>query len=147
MEPQGGRFSESITGGTWEWNYHGWGEGDVGGTSQAPEASLPTLQAPPPTLCILGQGFHPDLLEPSKGRERPESEGREQRERETHACSLICKGAERVKDVPERDAHQVRSVGRWGGAGSQAKRESGTGCWKGRAMKEIDQGGKERLHF
>lgn len=78
------------------------GEGDVGGTSQAPEASLPTLQAPPPALCMLGQGFHPDLprsLEPTKGRERPESEGREQREKDTRACSLICKGAESVRKM------------------------------------------------
>ena len=84
------------------------GEGDVGGTSQAPEASLPTLQAPPPTLCMLGQGFHPDLprsLEPTKGRERPESEGREQREKDTRACSLICKGTERVRKTYERETH------------------------------------------
>ena len=106
------------------------GEGDVGGTSQAPEASLPTLQAPPPALCMLGQGFHPDLprsLEPTKGRERPESEGREQREKDTRACSLICKGAESVRKTYEREMHTKREV--WGAGEGQKVRQRENQRW------------------
>lgn len=55
---------------------------------------------------MLGQGFHPDLprsLEPTKGRERPESE-EEQRERLTCMLAHMQRHREGQKGIPERCA-------------------------------------------
>lgn len=99
------------------------GEGDVGGTFQAPKASLPPCRGLLlPSIC-WGEAFiqtFPGVVNRLRAERGVRVKGGS-REQDTRVHAHSHTHVQREKDKPERVAYQARNVWGWGVAESQIK--------------------------
>lgn len=123
------------------------GEGDVGGTFQAPKASLPPCRGLLlPSIC-WGEAFiqtFPGVVNRLRAERGVRVKGGS-REQDTRVHAHSHTRAERERQTGESCIPSEKCVGLGSGRESdkrRTKRETEMGLWRGSAMREVDQRGK-----